>query len=160
MVWHDSLSLRVAAVGSEMPAGGTGPHVTHCWLSGTPGPTGFAGKLSPSSYPLADVFAESFSRCLFFFSPLLLLMGKAVKPENSLPQISIGHVEAMPQPTPADAASKLYWDQRLVLKNHFCQVCRVKTSSPLLSHLKSFCCTADGKQKVFSCIVINASKYG
>lgn len=71
-----------AALGSEMPADGTGLRVIHRWLSGTPGPPGFAGNLSPSSYPLVDVFAESCSLCLSVFSSLMLLMKKAVKPEK------------------------------------------------------------------------------
>lgn len=84
----------------------------------TSGPTGFAYKLSPSSYPLVDVFGESFSLSLSFLP--VVADGKGCEAGKSLTQIHTDHIEVMPQPTPADAVNKLHWNWRSVLKKHFC----------------------------------------
>lgn len=53
-----------------------------------------------------------------FFS--LVTIGKVCEGKESLTQISTDQTEVMPQPTPANAASKLHGDGGFLLKKHFC----------------------------------------
>lgn len=64
-------------------------------------------------------FFQNLSLSLYLFS-CVVADRKGCEPRKSLTQVGTEHVEAMTQPTPADAVGKLHWDQRFVLKKHFC----------------------------------------